>query len=104
MIIGARMHNQYRIDLCKRYDSIRSQYREAIRKRRVNKDGDINEHLSNMFALAALPRNSSRVRVRNRCAVTGRARGVYRFFGLCRHEIRRLAAAGRLPGVRQMSW
>ncbi len=104
MNIGARMHNDYRMKLCEKYSKLRQEYRLAIRKRRVNRDDDINEHLSNVFALAELPRNSSLIRYRNRCFITGRARGVYRFFSLCRHKIKELAAAGRLPGVHQKSW
>lgn len=104
MNVGSRMHNQYRIKLCKKYDALRAKYRGEMRKRRVERDADANEYINNMFALAALPRNSSRIRIRNRCSVTNRPRGVYRFFGLARQEIRRLVAAGRLPGARQMSW
>nr|YP_005090066.1 30S ribosomal protein S14 [Fucus vesiculosus]AVZ00586.1 30S ribosomal protein S14 [Fucus spiralis]CAX12446.1 30S ribosomal protein S14 [Fucus vesiculosus] len=51
-----------------------------------------------------LPRNSSRIRLRNRCWRTGRSRGVYRDFGLCRHMIREMAHNCLLPGVRKASW
>ncbi|MCL4164160.1 UNVERIFIED_CONTAM: hypothetical protein GTU68_002892 [Idotea baltica] len=51
-----------------------------------------------------LPRNSSRIRLRNRCWRTGRPRGVYRDFGLCRHMIREMAHNCLLPGVRKASW
>ncbi|CAM9687754.1 unnamed protein product [Ectocarpus fasciculatus] len=51
-----------------------------------------------------LPRNSSRIRLRNRCWRTGRSRGIYRDFGLCRHMIRDMAHNGILPGVRKASW
>ena len=51
-----------------------------------------------------LPRNSSRIRLRNRCWRTGRSRGVYRDFGLCRHIIREMAHNCLLPGVRKASW
>nr|YP_011007607.1 30S ribosomal protein S14 [Syringoderma abyssicola]WAM65036.1 30S ribosomal protein S14 [Syringoderma abyssicola] len=51
-----------------------------------------------------LPRNSSKVRLRNRCWRTGRSKGVYRDFGLCRHMIREMAHNGILPGVRKASW
>ena len=54
--------------------------------------------------LAKLPRNSSVTRVRNRCAITGRPRGYYRKFDICRIELRQLADAGKLPGVRKSSW
>lgn len=51
-----------------------------------------------------LPRSSARVRVRNRCWVTGRPRGVYRDFGLSRHVLREMAHQGLLPGVVKSSW
>lgn len=55
-------------------------------------------------ALAALPRSSSPTRVRNRCAITGRPRAVYRKFGLCRNAFRELALRGDIPGVTKASW
>jgi small subunit ribosomal protein S14 len=51
-----------------------------------------------------LPRNSAKVRLHNRCWLTGRPHGVYRDFGLCRHAIRELAHEGLLPGVVKSSW
>lgn len=57
-----------------------------------------------LYRLYKLPRNSSIVRKRNRCFVTGRGRGVYRLFGLSRMIIRELASKGELPGVTQSSW
>ena len=54
--------------------------------------------------LNALPRNSSRVRVRNRCLLTGRGRGVYRFCRLSRIKVRDLASTGRILGLRKSSW
>ena len=54
--------------------------------------------------LRKLPKNSSPVRLRNRCMLTGRPRGFYRKFGLCRLELRRKALAGELPGVTKSSW
>lgn len=53
--------------------------------------------------LASLPRNSNPIRVRNRCSLTGRPRGYYRFFGLSRIALRDLALRGELPGVRKGS-
>ena len=51
-----------------------------------------------------LPRNSSSIRVRNRCWKTGKPRGFFRFFGLCRNVIRELAHECVLPGVTKASW
>ena len=54
--------------------------------------------------LQALPRNSSLVRLRTRCALTGRPRGVYKKFGLARGKLRDLMMAGEVPGVVKASW
>ena len=54
--------------------------------------------------LAEIPRNANPTRVRNRCATTGRPRGYYRKFGLCRIELRDLANKGMIPGVTKSSW
>lgn len=54
--------------------------------------------------LAALPRNSSPVRLRNRCALTGRPRGTFRKFGLARGKLRDLMMSGEVPGVIKASW
>lgn len=58
----------------------------------------------NFEGLQKLPRNSSATRLRNRCSVSGRGRGVYRKFGLCRNMFRQLASEGKIPGVRKASW
>ena len=57
-----------------------------------------------MLKRAKLPRNSNPTRLRNRCSITGRARGYSRMFGLCRQQVRTQASEGKLPGVRKSSW
>jgi small subunit ribosomal protein S14 len=52
----------------------------------------------------ALPRDSSPVRLRNRCAITGRPRGTFRKFGLARNKIREIAMRGEIPGMIKASW
>ena len=54
--------------------------------------------------LERLPRNSSPVRVRNRCALTGRPRGYFRKFGLARNKLREIAMRGEVPGLAKASW
>lgn len=54
--------------------------------------------------LQKLPRDASPSRMRNRCALTGRSRGVYRKFGLARNKLRELALRGEVPGVIKASW
>lgn len=51
-----------------------------------------------------LPRDSSPSRQRNRCAITGRPRGVFRKFGLCRNKLREIAMRGEVPGMTKASW
>ena len=54
--------------------------------------------------IQALPRNSAPSRIRNRCWATGKPRGYYRDFGLCRNQLRERAHKGELPGVVKSSW
>jgi small subunit ribosomal protein S14 len=56
------------------------------------------------IGLQKLPKNSCPTRVRNRCGVTGRGRGVYRKFMLCRNVFRQMALEGKIPGIRKASW
>jgi len=57
-----------------------------------------------MFSLQKLPRDSSPVRQRNRCQITGRPRGFYRKFGLSRNKLREATMRGDVPGLRKASW
>jgi small subunit ribosomal protein S14 len=54
--------------------------------------------------IAAMPRDSSPVRLRNRCAMTGRPRGTFRKFGLGRNKLREIAMRGEIPGIIKASW
>ena len=62
------------------------------------------ERFQAVLKLADLPRNSSKTRIRNRCALTGRPHGNLRRFNLCRNQVRELASNGQLPGVKKSSW
>lgn len=62
------------------------------------------EQTAAMLALQKLPRDSSRSRLRNRCAATGRAHGYFRKFGLCRNKLREVIMRGEAPGVVKSSW
>jgi small subunit ribosomal protein S14 len=62
------------------------------------------ERYAARLKLQQLPRNASPSRLRNRCQLTGRPRGVFRKFGMCRNKIRELAFDGRIPGVVKASW
>ncbi len=81
--------------------------REAKRRRMVEKYAEKREQLKNegkWEELDKLPRNSSKVRLHNRCRLTGRPRGYVGDFGICRNQFRDLALEGRIPGVRKASW
>ena len=69
-----------------------------------NKDLNLEERIKLQSKLNDLPRDSSRIRVRNRCELTGRSRGVYRKFCLSRIKLRELSMSGSLPGVTKASW
>lgn len=69
----------------------------AAKRRRLKEEGD-------WEGLQKLPRNASPVRVRNRCPISGRARGYIRKFGVSRIVFREMALEGKIPGVRKSSW
>ena len=62
------------------------------------------DRMAARLKLQQLPRNSSPSRQRNRCALTGRPRGVFRKFGLCRNKLREVAMRGEVPGMTKASW
>ncbi len=81
--------------------------REAKRQRLVAKYKDLREQLKkegNWEALDKLPKNSSPVRLHNRCKLTGRPKGYMRKFGINRVTFREMALAGKIPGVTKASW
>lgn len=79
--------------------------KRAELKARV-KDANLSwdERMAARDALNKLSVNGSSVRIRNRCAVTGRGRGNYRKFNICRNVFREMASSGQLPGVTKSSW
>lgn len=78
--------------------------REALVSVIKNKNTSFEDRIAAVHKLAEMPRNSSRVRIRNRCVLTGRPRGFYRKFNMSRIALRELASAGILPGVTKASW
>lgn len=78
--------------------------KRAIIKEQLEQASSLKEKLAFHRKLQKLPRNSSPVRLHNRCLVTGRPKGYYRDFGLSRHVLREMAHEGLLPGVRKASW
>ena len=94
------VRNEQRKALVAKFAAKRAALKETIRR----PDTAPAERQLARQQLAALPVNSNPIRVRSRCAVTGRARGVYGKFGLSRLALRELALKGELPGVVKASW
>ena len=78
--------------------------RAELKARIMDRDTPVEERFEASMKLAQLPRNGASVRVKLRCALTGRARGNYRKFKLSRNMLRSLANSGQLPGVVKASW
>lgn len=92
--------NLKRQKLVAKYAEKRAQLKKVL----SNPNSTDEEFFAAQNAMAKLPRNSSRVRVRNRCSVSGRARAYIRKFGLSRITFRELALDGKIPGVTKASW
>lgn len=89
-----------REQLCRRFANKRRALKAIIK----NPGSTPAEREAAQFKLQELPRNSSPVRLRNRCNVTGRSRGYYRKFGLARNKLRDAAMSGEIPGLVKASW
>jgi small subunit ribosomal protein S14 len=70
----------------------------------MNREASPEERFEASLKLAEMPRNGSKVRVRLRCEITGRSRGNYRKFKVCRNKLRELASLGQIPGMVKSSW
>jgi small subunit ribosomal protein S14 len=92
--------NDKRRKLVKSLEGKRAKLKAII----ASKEAPMEERFAAVLKLAEMPRNSSKIRVRNRCALTGRPRGNFRKFNLCRVALRNLASRGELPGVTKSSW
>lgn len=92
--------NRKRAQLVKRLSAKRARLKTVADDRSLPPE----ERFEARLKLAEMPRNSSRVRVRNRCELSGRPRGVYRKFKLSRIALRDLASAGQIPGMVKSSW
>jgi small subunit ribosomal protein S14 len=89
-----------RAKLVKKYASKRAELKRAA----VNPKLSLDERMEAQKKLQKLPRDASPSRQRNRCALSGRPRGVYRKFGLCRNKLREATMRGDVPGLRKSSW
>ena len=92
--------NKKRDRMAKKYAAQRARLKEIA----DNRDLPMEERFQARLKLAKLPRNSAKVRVQNRCEVSGRPRGVYRKFKMSRIALRDLASNGQVPGMVKSSW
>jgi small subunit ribosomal protein S14 len=92
--------NNRRAKMAKKFANKRAALKEVV----MNRDLPFDERLQAQIKLSALPRNGAKIRVRNRCELTGRARGVYRKFKLSRIKLRELGSFGKVPGLTKASW
>ena len=92
--------NRNRGQLVSKQAAKRAELRAVVRNRKLEPD----ERFEATLALAALPRNGARVRLRNRCELTGRPRSYYRKFKLSRIALRQLGSVGQIPGLVKASW
>ena len=94
----AREHK--RTKLVKQYAAKRAVYKAVL----LDQNASFDEKMEAQKKLQTLPRDSARVRQRNRCRITGRPHGVFRKFGLCRNKLREAAMRGDIPGLVKASW
>jgi small subunit ribosomal protein S14 len=94
------MREQRREKLVAKYAAKRAKLKAIV----VDEKSSDEERLEAVAKLAALPRDASPTRMRNRCSITGRPRGYYRKFGLGRNKLREATMNGEIPGLRKASW
>lgn len=94
------MRERKREKLADKYKAKRDKLKAIIKS--VNSDEEAIEQA--VIALSKLPRDSSKSRQRNRCAISGRPHGYYRKFGLSRNMLRKATMNGEIPGLRKASW
>lgn len=100
----AKLCMKERNDKRKKLNEQKRARRAKLKEIVMNRDLPVDERFAAQMKLAELPRNSSRVRQRNRCELTGRPRGYYRKFKICRNQLRELGSFGMLPGLIKASW
>ena len=97
---SAVQRNLKRIKLAKKFEK----KRRALKKSINNKKIDLAERFAAQLKLNKLPKNSSKIRIRNRCEITGRPHGVYRKLKISRIALREMASSGKIPGIIKSSW
>lgn len=78
--------------------------RSNLKKQLKNRELSFEDRMALVTKLSEMPRNSSKIRIRNRCELTGRPRGFYRKFKMCRVALREHGSFGLIPGLVKSSW
>ena len=97
---SAIQRNLKRIKMANKFENRRKKLKKIIR----NKKLPLNERFAAQLKLSKLPRNSAKIRIRNRCEITGRPHGVYRKLRMSRIALRQMASSGKIPGMTKSSW
>ena len=97
---SAIQRNLKRIRMAKRFDNKRKKLKAIVRNRKL----PLNERFAAQLKLSKLPKNSSKIRIRNRCEISGRPHGVYRKLKISRIALRQLSLEGKIPGMIKSSW
>ncbi len=97
---SAVQKNLKRMKMVNRFE----QKRKKLKKIIMNKKLELAERFAAQLKLDKLPKNSSRVRIRNRCGISGRPHGYYRKLKISRIALRDMASAGKIPGIIKSSW
>ena len=97
---SAVQRNLKRIRLNKRYSKKRMELKKIIKNKKI----PLAERFNAQLKLNKLPKNSSKIRIRNRCEITGRPHGVYRKLKISRIALREMASSGKIPGMTKSSW
>ena len=92
--------NKKRIAMSIRFANKRKKLKQIIMNRKLS----LEERFKAQMKLSKLPRNSSKIRVKNRCEITGRSKGVYRKLKISRIALRKLSLEGKVPGMVKSSW
>ena len=98
--LALKLRDQKRRRIVEKFKAKRAALHDLLQDPRVSDE----DKEAARAKLQKLPRDASPVRLRNRCALTGRPRGVYRKFGLGRNKLRDLALKGEVPGIIKASW
>ncbi|MDP0499094.1 MAG: 30S ribosomal protein S14 [Verrucomicrobiota bacterium JB022] len=97
---GMIERNKKRIRLVEKFAAKRAELKRVM----ADPESTDEDFYSAQRKLAKLPRNSSKIRIRNRCSITGRPRAYIRKYGVSRITFRELASQGKIPGVTKSSW